>query len=533
MPSLQYRSCRSLLLHVRSLAAFASALGVVVFGAACSDTPTAPAARTAVTPSFSMATWQGTNTPAALVSRFSPTQCMDVAGGSTAPGTQVQIWTCLGNSAQSFVWQPNGEIRYGAMCVDASGGAGNNGDGIIVWPCTGGANQHWVGTAAGEIKGVNGRCIDVYGLRTANGSRLVLWDCWGGGNQMWDERVASTTSSPQPVAPSATAAAVLAFMGASNVPSVAALQAKGGVYARYESDFASFANQMWASDSTSFTANFYDRAMIYYVWWARTGNATYLDRANKLAIGARTYLESTNYYPPSYDMMIDGVALHALVTGDQRSAATVAKVGDTMANPNGYWSYVAGNPGDHDGDSRNSARVLTAVLDAYLLKVPSPSGYNYGALLPDLERRILTTQSPDGAYRWPNQCYYNKPFMTGMLDDALIRYYTSFQADAHIVSSVKLAVDYMWSSDWFPASSAFTYLDGTCTAESGGAPGAPDLNNLTSSGYAFVAKQTGDASYFAKSDAVFSGGVYGAWLYGTKQFNQEYTASYRFLSLRF
>lgn len=522
------------------LAALATALttAVTLGVSACADSPTAPAAShtTPDVPSFSTGTLAGSGASASITSHLSPSQCMDVLGGGSAAGTRVGIYTCNGGSNQQFVWESSGEIRNGSMCLDASGGAGRNGDGIIIWPCHGSPNQHWTGTSDGQIRGINGRCLDIPEGKTTNGTQLILWDCHGGKNQFWDEHQATVAAPSPPAAPTvASATSVLAFMGAANVPTAAALQAKGDVYARYESDFASYADHFWGIDSTSFYANFYDRAMIYYVEWARSGNATYLDRANKLAIAARTYLENVNYTPPTYNMMIDGVALHALVTGDQRSATAVAKVADVMGNPKAYWSYVAGNPGDHDGDSRHSARVLSAVLDAYLLKVASPSGFNYGALLPDLERRILKTQSHDGAYRWPNQCGHNKPFMTGMLDDALIRYYTTFQADAKIVPAVKLAVDYMWNVDWVASANGFKYMDADCVRPEGSEGSGPtaDLNNLISSGYAFVAKQTGDASYYTKGDAVFSGGVYGAWITGVKEFNQEYTASYRYLALRF
>ena len=373
-------------------------------------------------------------------------------------------------------------------------------------------------------------------------------------------RVPATVPAPASAAPkvaptpaTASPAAVLAFMGAAHVPTVAATQAMGGAYARYETDFAHFADYQWGVDSTSPQgANFYDRAMIYYVWWARTGNATYLDRANKLALVTRDYLAgrigpdpanptadipNPAYYPQSYRMMLDGVALHALVSGDTSSAKTVALVADNMANPNGYWNYTAGAAptSGSEGDPRNSARVLNAIIDAYLLGVRSPAGYDYRAIMQDLVGRITAGQAANGSYPWTCQCGFNKPYMVGMLNDALIRYYTQVQADPRVVTAVKNAVDYMWTNDWFSASSAFTYIEGACASsgESGGAPGAADLNNLISSGYAFVAKQTGDASYYAKADAAFGGGVYGAWLYGPKQFNQEYTASYRYLALRF
>ena len=430
-----------------------------------------PGANTATAPQLVLATcssaasqrWneQVTTTPApalpagtlrTFTSTLSSSQCVDANGATYTPGTRVSIYTCNGGANQQWTWQATGEIRYGSMCLDAAGGAGKEGDVLIIWTCNGGANQHWVGTTDGMIQGMNGRCIDIPGGNTANAAQLVIKTCRSATSQRWDQHAVATVTPPPVAAPvTGSAAAVLAFMAASNTPNVASVQARGGAYARYEADFASYANTQWAADSTSFDANFYDRAMIYYVWWARTGDATYLDRANKLAIVARTYLESTNYYPQAYNMMIDGVALHALVTGDQRSATTVAKVADGMGNPNGYWYYVAGNPGDGEGDSRGSARVLSAVLDAYLLHLTSPNGYNYASILTALESRILTTEGSDGAFRWPLQCNYNKPFMSGMIDDALIRYYTSFQADARIVPAIKRSVDFMWNNDWVPS----------------------------------------------------------------------------------
>ena len=481
--------------------------------------------------------------PAApITSRLSPTQCMDALGGGSTPGTKVGIYTCNSGASQQFAWTTTGEIHHGSLCVDASGGAGNNGDRIILYTCNGGANQHWSPSASGQIRGINGRCIDIPASNTKNSTQLIIYDCNGGVNQSWDgpaisAAIAAASVSGSRTQPIVSRSAVLDFMAAAGLPGVNSVQAKGGAFGKYETDFTHYADYQWGIDSTSFGANFYDRAMIYYVWWARTGNATYLDRANKLAVQARTDIESWNYYPLTYNLMLDGVALHALVTGDARSALTVAKVADNLANPHGWFSYVAGHAGDAEGDSRNSARILNGVLDAQLLKVKSPAGYNYAALLPDLAHRIIGTQSADGAYRWPNQCNFDKPFMTGMLNEALIRYYTSFQADRQIVPAVQKAVDYMWAHDWVPADQGFRYIgspNGCSNPSSGGTGGATaDLNSLIVSGFAFVAKQTGDASYLTKGDAAFAGAVKSAWLPGPKQFNQAYTSSYRYLALRF
>ena len=144
----------------------------------------------------------------------------------------------------------------------------------------------------------------------------------------------------------------------------------------------------------------------------------------------------------------------------------------------------------------------------------------------------MATQSADGAYRVRNsQCGYNKPFMVGMLNDALIRYYEMFEQDPRILDAVKRSADYMWQNNWLPGQQSFMYLEGTCPG--GDRSAAPDLNNMISSAYGWLGRKTGDASYYTKGDAIFAGGVAGAFLTGSKQFNQAYTSSYRYLAYRF
>jgi len=316
------------------------------------------------------------------------------------------------------------------------------------------------------------------------------------------------------------------------VPSVATVSNAGGSWARYESDFVRYADSHWSANAADyFNANYYDRAQIYYVWWARTGNPVYRDRANALALNARAYMESVSYNPQPYNMMLDGVALHAVVTGDARSAQVVVRTADVLANPAWYWAQQIASTENTDIESRTQARVLGALLDAWYLKVPSPAGYDYAERLRDFLGKILSTQSADGAYRWANQCGGSKPFMTGMLNDALIRYYTVFEADPRIPGAVQRAVDYLWTRQWSASAGGFQYVDNACNGDSTG-PTA-DLNGLIVNGFGFVAKQTGDASYYTKGDAVFEGGVAGVWLGGSKQFNQHYTTSYRYLGYRF
>ncbi|CAA9319918.1 MAG: hypothetical protein AVDCRST_MAG40-1408, partial [uncultured Gemmatimonadaceae bacterium] len=119
----------------------------------------------------------------------------------------------------------------------------------------------------------------------------------------------------------------------------------------------------------------------------------------------------------------------------------------------------------------------------------------------------------------------NKPFMVGLLNDAMVRYYNLFDRDARILPSIKKSADYMWANDWDANKQAFRYLTGE-------GEGQPDLNNLIVSGYGFVYQQTRDVTYKTRGDAAFASGVAGAWYNGSKQFNEVYHNSFRYVTMR-
>jgi Ca2+-binding RTX toxin-like protein len=308
----------------------------------------------------------------------------------------------------------------------------------------------------------------------------------------------------------------------------------GGVYTAYVDRFDPYADQHWSQTGADWaTSTYYDRAKIYYAWWVGTGDAEYLSRANALALDYRTdYLEANKYGASAHWSQIGGVAMHAVITGDAASLRAVGAVADTFTAP-----YYLDNLGRTDAaaamDNRVQARVLESFLYAQELSAPSQAqpGRDWGALLHKSLDAILATQSADGAYRFmqPLQQGYNKPFMVGLLNDALIRYYETFDADPRIPVAIRKSIDYMWANDWVASARAFKYLEGTVAGEGDATP-APDLNNLIVNGFGFIYKLTGDATYRERGDAVFAGGVDNAWLTGSKQFNQEYTSSYKYLA---
>jgi len=117
-------------------------------------------------------------------------KCLDVPNASTTSGTQLQIYSCNGQSNQTFAHTSGGELSVtdGGVtdCLDANGKGTTNGTKVIIWPCNGQSNQQWTLNSNGTITGAqSGLCLDVTGAATANGTLVQLWTCNGQTNQQW------------------------------------------------------------------------------------------------------------------------------------------------------------------------------------------------------------------------------------------------------------------------------------------------------------------------------------------------------------
>ncbi|SFW91249.1 glycoside hydrolase family 27 protein [Amycolatopsis australiensis] len=120
----------------------------------------------------------------------SSSRCIDVNGGSTTPGTKVDIWDCDGGGNQSWTFTSAGELKAGGLCLDASAGGTSAGTKLIAWTCHGGANQKFKLNPDGSITGTqSGLCVDVTGgdkpAGNVNGTPLELWGCNDDANQNW------------------------------------------------------------------------------------------------------------------------------------------------------------------------------------------------------------------------------------------------------------------------------------------------------------------------------------------------------------
>lgn len=256
-------------------------------------------------------------------------------------------------------------------------------------------------------------------------------------------------------------------------------------------------------------ANYYDRARTYYAWHVMETDADksaeYLSKGHGLALNYR------DTYAPAGDVsahwsMPCGPAIHFALTGDQTSKNWVKNVATTMSYP-----YYFDNLGNLNGemDNRMQARFLEACLLAWLLT----GAQKWSDFLTEGLTRILSSQAPDGGYRFQNvNNGQNKPFMIGLLHDAMIFYARVFQNDPRIKPSIAKACDCMWGENWIAAEKTFQYSPGE------GAPeGAPDLNNLIINGYQYVGQVSRAMDILNGSNA--------CWMEGDKQFNQQYRES--------
>ena len=121
--------------------------------------------------------------------------CLDVAGGSTAAGANVQQYGCNGLTAQRWkvTRSANGDVALAAavsgMCLTVAGNAAAPGANVVQQPC-GGAGQAWtlrnVGVGHYELRHAGtGSCLDVAGGSKAQGGNVAQWTCNDLAPQIW------------------------------------------------------------------------------------------------------------------------------------------------------------------------------------------------------------------------------------------------------------------------------------------------------------------------------------------------------------
>ena len=294
------------------------------------------------------------------------------------------------------------------------------------------------------------------------------------------------------------------------------VKALGGDYATFMNNWYSkepvhYANAIRVPSNYWAEANYYDRVKSYYGWHIADPDRAdeYFNKGNELALNYRDLYAPTGNVSGHWSMPV-GVALHHLLTNDPASRTWVLNVGNTFTAP-----YYKDNLDNSNGEMDN--RMQARCLEAWSLCWALTGDAKWATLLRNGLTDILTTQDADGAYRLHNteQDGENKPFMVGLLNDAMILYGRLFERDSRIADSIQRACSYMWSNNWVASAGAFIYQEGDDPDE----PPSADLNNLILNGFTF-------SNMVSEAKEIFAGSL-NAWIDGQKQFNQTYLQPYQ------
>jgi hypothetical protein len=112
-------------------------------------------------------------------------KCLDVRAAATADGTQMQLYTCNGTNAQTFVVAGQ-QLKVLGKCLDISGGGTADGTKVQLWTCNGSGAQNWAAQSDGSLKNPqSGKCLDVAGGNSADSTVVQLYTCNGTAAQKW------------------------------------------------------------------------------------------------------------------------------------------------------------------------------------------------------------------------------------------------------------------------------------------------------------------------------------------------------------
>lgn len=129
-----------------------------------------------------------------------PFMCIDLTGGSTNPGTLIEVWNCNGLKNQEWAWVGNA-LKYSAdtsMCVAVQNGQQTVGSKLILDKCNGAASQQFGLDQNGRIyvAGAQKFCLSPVGDKFLPGTNIQLFTCAYYNEQQW---TVATGKGPPPV----------------------------------------------------------------------------------------------------------------------------------------------------------------------------------------------------------------------------------------------------------------------------------------------------------------------------------------------
>jgi GH25 family lysozyme M1 (1,4-beta-N-acetylmuramidase) len=124
-------------------------------------------------------------------------KCLNDVGNKSANGTQADIWTCNGSTAQQWTYVKDGTLRIHGKCLVPPSSSPASGAKVVLAACTGKPVQQWwltyprsISPSLGAIpialrNPASGMCLSDTGWSATNGTRVVVGSCNGFRNQAW------------------------------------------------------------------------------------------------------------------------------------------------------------------------------------------------------------------------------------------------------------------------------------------------------------------------------------------------------------
>jgi hypothetical protein len=280
--------------------------------------------------------------------------------------------------------------------------------------------------------------------------------------------------------------------------------------------------------------NYYDRSLASFAHWVQSGDPEFFRWGVYYALAWRDrYFVTHGCSVNPHQLQIEGLGLLYTLLGDETSRDCVGTAARNM--------YVAWFPNlvstdYHWAEGRPKARMMELFLTAWKI---GESSRDWASILRQTLNNYLPQQSADGAWRYASSGDYSLNFMSGLLHDAMIRYYEDFEADPRIVGSVAKGADFLWTQ-WVASDGGFQYAEGNYQYPDGQwihMKAAPDLNLLIVNSFGFAYQQTRQSRFRERGDVVFQEGVRRAW-FGSgatsadKQYNQQFRSAFRYFEYR-
>jgi len=255
---------------------------------------------------------------------------------------------------------------------------------------------------------------------------------------------------------------------------------------------------------------YYDFTSVCQVIGEMTGEDFSAEEAAAIKVYRDGFVFGDGVKVPGRWCFTDGLTNHFLRTGDPESKRAVLLICETAEC---HVSVPPNYPPPEWSEPSNVSREVAYSLIDFM------NAEKLGAARHPLMARYFEQALGHYDQWFVSQIDKNvKPFMTGLTGYALIRYYEQIAKDKRILPALKTGADWLWANAWRPEQKGFYY-----DTDSQAVGGSPDLNMLIFPVFAWTWKMGGKPKYrLSQAQAIFDGGVGGAWLSGPKQFNQSY-----------